>query len=189
MAERDGGGATAGGRRASIVAAARALLEDEGADGLTMRRLAERLGIQAPSLYKHFPGKAALEAAIVSAALEEQAVAFEEALAGAPADPLAALARAYRAHALAHPHLYRLVNAQALPRDLLPDGLEARAAAPLVAAAGGAPGAARAAWAFAHGMVMLELDGRFPPDADLDQAWGVGIAAFRPAPRARARRR
>jgi hypothetical protein len=30
-------------------------------------------------------------------------------------------------------------------------------------------------------MVMLELDQRFPPDADLDAAWRAGIAAFQPA--------
>jgi hypothetical protein len=27
-------------------------------------------------------------------------------------------------------------------------------------------------------MVILELDGRFPPDADLDSAWRTGLAAF-----------
>ena len=37
-----------------------------GPDALTMRRLAERLGIRAPSLYKHLPDKAALEAAIIA---------------------------------------------------------------------------------------------------------------------------
>jgi hypothetical protein len=30
-------------------------------------------------------------------------------------------------------------------------------------------------------MVMLELDQRFPADADLDAAWLAGIAAFQPA--------
>ena len=64
-----------------------------------------------------------------------------------------------------------------LPRDRLPDGLEARAAAPLVRAAGDED-RARALWAFAHGMVTLELAGRFPPDADVDAAWQTGIAAF-----------
>jgi hypothetical protein len=29
-------------------------------------------------------------------------------------------------------------------------------------------------------MVILELDRRFPPDADLDAAWRAGIAAFQP---------
>jgi len=35
-------------------------------------------------------------------------------------------------------------------------------------------------WAFAHGMVSLEIDGRFPPQADLDEAWRAGLAAFAP---------
>lgn len=30
-------------------------------------------------------------------------------------------------------------------------------------------------WAFAHGMVSLEIDSRFPPGADLDSAWRAGI--------------
>lgn len=32
---------------------------------------------------------------------------------------------------------------------------------------------ARAAWAWAHGLVILEIAQRFPPDADLDAAWAV----------------
>ena len=34
-------------------------------------------------------------------------------------------------------------------------------------------------WAFAHGMTILELNGRFPPGADLDAAWATGMRAFR----------
>ena len=64
-----------------------------------------------------------------------------------------------------------------LPRDLLPEGLEARAAAPLMRAAGD-PDLARAVWAFAHGMVVLELAGRFPPDAELERAWAKAVEAF-----------
>ena len=43
-------------RAESIVAAALDILESEGREGLTMRHLAEAVGIRAPSLYKHFPG-------------------------------------------------------------------------------------------------------------------------------------
>jgi hypothetical protein len=38
---------------------------------------------------------------------------------------------------------------------------------------------ARAVWVFAHGMVVLELAERFPPDADLDAAWRAGITVLR----------
>jgi AcrR family transcriptional regulator len=211
---RPGPGVTRSARAREVVAEGRRLLEEEGTGALTMRRLAERLGIQAPSLYKHLPDKTALEAAIIATGMEEAAAAFEAAVAGMPGaggpdgaggsgaggaggsggvdvaggvdvlgggnEALLALAAAYRGFALAHPHLYRLMHNGPLPRQHLPPGLEERTAAPLLRATGSRP-RARAVWAFAHGMVMLELDQRFPPDADLDAAWRAGIAAFQTA--------
>jgi AcrR family transcriptional regulator len=165
-------------RAREIVAAARAILEDEGIDALTMRHIAERLGIRAPSLYKHFPDKQALEAAIISAAFEEQAELFERVVEEGD-DPLGALGAAYRSYALAHPHLYRLMTDQELRRDLLVPGVEERAGRVVYRAAGEDADRARAAWAFAHGMSLLELTNRFPPGADIDAAWREGIGAFR----------
>ncbi len=165
-------------RAQEIVEAARVLLEEEGPDAVSMRRVAERLGIRAPSLYKHLPDKAALEATLISDGFAEQAANFEDAVRGAD-DPLLAIATAYRDFARARPHLYRLMTERPLARDRLVPGVEARAAAPLIEAVGGDPALARAAWAFAHGMAILELNGRFPPDADLDQAWRRGLDAFR----------
>ena len=165
-------------RAREIVAAAREILDDEGLEALTMRRIAERLGIRAPSLYKHFPDKAALEAAIISAAFEEQAEVFEQAVDGS-AEPLADIAAAYRRFARAHPQLYRLMTDRELRRDLLVPGVEARAGRTIYEAAGRDPDRARAAFAFAHGMTLLELTNRFPPGADVDAAWTAGIDAFR----------
>lgn len=169
-------------RLTEIVEAARELLESQGPGGLTMRAIADRLGMRAPSLYKHVADKDELEALLIAEALREQGGEMHEAIADLPSRPsrkakLAALARAYRAWALAHPHLYRLATEGVLPRERLPEGLESWAAEPLVVAAGG-EARARAAWAFAHGMTVLELDGRFPPDADLDAAWSEGIASL-----------
>jgi AcrR family transcriptional regulator len=166
-------------RAREIVAVALELIEEEGPSGLSMRRLAERLGIRAPSIYKHLADKEALEAAIISAGFESQADAFEEAVHEA-ADPLGAIAIAYRRFATARPHLYRLMTGRELRRELLAPGAEERAARALLGAVGGDADRARAAWAFAHGMTILELDRRFPPDADLDAAWQQGLSAFRP---------
>lgn len=173
---------TARGRE--IVVAARELLDEHGAEALTMRRLAGRLGIRAPSLYKHLPDKTAVEAAVIATGLEDLAVALETAVESAhdtAAEPLTALATAYREFALAHPHLYLLMTNRPLPREHLPAGVEDRAAAPVLRAAGDLT-RARALWAFAHGMVVLELARRFPPDADLGAAWRAGIAAFQRPP-------
>jgi len=43
--------------RGGIARVALALLEEVGLDGLTVRRLAERLGVQNPALYRHFRNK------------------------------------------------------------------------------------------------------------------------------------
>ncbi|MFI6587274.1 TetR/AcrR family transcriptional regulator [Embleya sp. NPDC050493] len=183
-------------RAREIVGAARDLLEVEGPEAVSMRRIAERIGIKAPSLYKHFPDKSAVENALIAQGMAELAEALEAVEAGvAPTARVApggggvadvvrgegaivALAGAYRAYALAHPHLYRLMSGQPLDRAALPAGLEDRAAGPLVRAVGGDTDAARAVWGFAHGMVTLELAGRFPPEADLSGAWAQGCAAF-----------
>jgi AcrR family transcriptional regulator len=172
-----------GPRVRDVVAAARQILEREGPEGLTMRRLAEHLGIKAPSLYKHVDGKEELEALLMTEAFRELGRELHNAAGslrkgGSRKRALAELGRAYRRWAIAHPHLYRLVTGGPLPRERLPEGLEAWTAEPVVSAAGGDPDRARAAWAFAHGMTILELDGRFPPDADLDAAWASGIAAL-----------
>ena len=159
-------------RAREIVATARELLEAEGPEALSMRRIADRLGIKAPSLYKHLPDKQALEAALISTGFEEMAAAADD------AHDLASVAAAYRGYAKAHPHLYRLMTDKPLDRERLTPGAEDRAAAAITAAVGGDESRARAAWAFAHGMTILELDNRFPPGADLDAAWAAGIAAF-----------
>ncbi|MBE2316540.1 WHG domain-containing protein [Solirubrobacter sp. CPCC 204708] len=162
-------------RQREILAAARALLAAEGEAALTVARIAQALSIKAPSLYKHFAGKRAIEVGLIAQGFAEQAEALERV-----GTDLVELGRVYRAFALREPALYRLMTDGPLPRAELPDGLEARTAAPLVAAVGGDPDRARAAWAFAHGMVTLELAGRFPPHADLDEAWRVGLSAFAP---------
>ena len=161
-------------RAGQAVEAARVLLEQEGREAMSMRRVAERIGIRAPSLYKHVPDKAELELRLVAQGLAEVAAA----LAAAGPDP-ARLAAAYRAWAVAHAGLYALMTAEPLPRDRLPPGLEAAAADPLLSAFGDEH-VARAVWASAHGLVTLELAGRFPPEADLDAAWAAMVAAYAP---------
>ncbi|WP_261556582.1 TetR/AcrR family transcriptional regulator [Frankia tisae] len=166
-------------RVGEIITAAREVLEQEGAAALTMRRLGELLGIRAPSLYKHLAGKTQLEAMLVDAALVEtgdllHGVVDRADAAGVLGDLLAA----YRAHARAQPNLYRLVTAGPLRRDQLTAGVEDWAGEPFYRATG-EPYLAQALWAAAHGTVILELDGRYPPGSDLDRTWAALTAAFR----------
>jgi len=159
-------------RQLEVLGAARGLLDSEGVEVLTLGRVARALGIKTPSLYKHFTGKRQLEALLIADGLEACAEALEAAEPG-----LESIAAAYRRFALEHPQLYRLMTDRPLPRDELPSGLEERAAAPLLRALGD-PDLARAAWGHAHGMVQLELAGRFPAGADLGPAWSKAIRAL-----------
>lgn len=55
-----------GQRRAEVLQAAIELLDEVGLDGLTMRLLASRLGVQAGALYRHYSSKQALLDAMVA---------------------------------------------------------------------------------------------------------------------------
>jgi AcrR family transcriptional regulator len=167
-----------GGRAEQIVAAARELLDEAGIEALTMRRIADRLGIRAPSIYKHIPDKQTLENVLISNGFEESADVFAHAVNNAGDDPVMALGQAYRAFAREHPHLYRLMTERELDREHLTPGAEEASARPLVEALAGDADLARATFAFAHGMTILELNGRFPPGADLDAAWSLGLGAL-----------
>ncbi len=165
-------------RVVETVAAARRVLEGEGAGALTMRRLAEELHIQAPSLYKHFSGKADVEMALIEDAMFDIGDVTHRALhEQTTLSPLANLLASYRAHCLSHPNLYRLATGGSLSRDSLPAGLEEWAGNPWYVVTGD-PSLAQALWSYAHGMVILELDERYPPGSDLDSTWRAGATAF-----------
>jgi len=166
-------------RAGQIVAAARGLLEREGPEALTMRRVGEELGIRAPSLYKHLTSKKAIEVALIEEAFRDIGAALHAALDGLD-NPLHAtrnLLATYRRSGLAQPNLYRLATSGRLPREDLTPGLEEWAGEPFLLATG-EPHLAQALWSFAHGMVILEIDGRYPRHSELDKTWEAGAAAF-----------
>jgi AcrR family transcriptional regulator len=160
-------------RRDEILDVAVAVLEEQGPDAVTMRELAARMGIRAPSLYKHVRDKDDILAGLQERALIDMARHLADAEPG-----LGALAGAYRSWAMAHPRLYEVATRRPLARELIAPGIESAAAAPIVAAAGGDEHLARALWALAHGLVDLELSNRFPPGADLDATWRKALTGF-----------
>ncbi len=176
---------TRGSRASEIIAAGRRLLEAQGPDALTMRNLGAELGVQAPSLYKHLSGKHVIELALVDAGMSEIGRVLHDAVHSPwPHGPIASVLAAYRDYALAHPNLYRLATGSTIPRGTTTPGLEEWAGNPFFLATGD-PHVAQALFSFAHGTVILELDGRFPADHDLRQTWAAGADAFTAACRAR----
>lgn len=161
-----------------IVTVARAVLDAEGADAVTMRRIAADLGIRAPSLYKHLDGKVAIEVLLAEDALVEVGTALHAAVVRpGRRGEVAAVAATYRAYGRTHPNLYRLVTGPTFPRAELSAGVEDWAGEPFLLATGDAH-RGQALWAWAHGMVSLEIDERFTPGSDLDRTWAEGVRVF-----------
>ncbi|WP_394618052.1 TetR/AcrR family transcriptional regulator [Lentzea sp. JNUCC 0626] len=92
---------------ATITAAGAALADEIGFAELTMGKLAERLGVRAPSLYKHVASQDDLNRRIGALAYAEMADALGAATQGrAGRDALAAAAHALRDFVIAHPGRY-----------------------------------------------------------------------------------
>jgi TetR/AcrR family tetracycline transcriptional repressor len=103
--------------RQRIVGEAVALLDADGLEGVTLRKLAQRLGVQAPTLYWHLPNKAALVTAIAEEILEQQFPASGLRPPGPDQrwqDWLTDLAQRLRRALLAHPDGARIVSASQL---------------------------------------------------------------------------
>lgn len=99
--------------REEILAAAEDLLARSGSeDAVSIRAVAEAVGVTAPSIYRHFPDKAHLIFEVCARRFEEmdrQVVTPILAAAHDPVEALVELARAYVRFGLDHPEHYRVM--------------------------------------------------------------------------------
>ncbi len=188
--------------RARATAAAMKLFAAHGYDGVTMRALADELGVSAMTSYRYLRGKDELFALVRAEAFRR----FGDALAasaGRVTDPIQRLLRLKRAYiqfALDEADAYRIMfeirtpdGEAATPADAAVDRESKRAFGFLhdaVAAAvqggalaGDALAIARLLWASTHGLVSLYLAGRLSLRA-LEQLAAVDheLAGFRTSP-------
>ncbi|KIF75354.1 TetR family transcriptional regulator [Streptomyces sp. 150FB] len=101
-----------GGRlREDIIAAAVELLDETGDErAITLRSVARRVGIAAPSIYPHFPDQPAIMLAVVRrefAELERMLLSAVERAGDDPRERLFAICDTYLAFAQSHPERYR----------------------------------------------------------------------------------
>ena len=180
--------------RAALVAAAAAIIAEEGADALTLRGVGNRVGVSRTALYRHFADKAALLATVATEGFRMLRSDLEEALLAAGSaggDPMVALSAAYIRFGSQHPPHYRTMFGPALmDKECYPDLAEAGEAAFAVLvgaiAAGQADGRfvpsnpariAQVFWSTVHGIVMLGGNGRFQ-QIDSDSAAGPSLGDF-----------
>jgi AcrR family transcriptional regulator len=94
--------------RDRIAQEALALIDEEGLEAFSMRRLGARLGVEAMALYHHFPNKGELLDAVVDRLVDE----VELPTRGAPLERLRTCIRSYRASAIRHPRAFILLAAR-----------------------------------------------------------------------------
>src|SRR5215472_11772538 len=177
---------------AAIVAAGRHLLEERGADALTMHDVAIAVGVRAPSLYKRVSGRSDLLRLILEDATDELTSALDAAArSGEPAADLRAMAAAYRRFAHSNPVTYTLMYAPSPPGATERSTRSSATLLRIVAELAGpqhALLAARTIVAWANGFITMELAGAFRLGGDVEQAWSFGLeqipAAIRHAGRA-----
>jgi AcrR family transcriptional regulator len=104
--------------RAEILQAAWELAQDQGLAGFTLRDLAERVGMRAPSLYTHFESKHAIYDAMFGQAwsdFERVALAELSELPKAPRAAIRRVARVFFDFAVANPAHHQLMNQRTIP--------------------------------------------------------------------------
>lgn len=145
---------------------AKAIIDEMGLDGLSLREVARRLGVSHYAPYKHFPSRDHLVAELIRQAFDEFAQALEHGATGADGhDALAGMGRAYVTYALRRPLEYRLMFGTSLPDPATHQGMMQSADAAfslLERALRNRPGApqevrdeALFVWSSLHGLVTI----------------------------------
>lgn len=160
-----------------ILHAARALFEREGADGVSMRRVAEKVGLTPMAIYRHFPNRDALLQRICDDSFDEIARHWSARNRGGdPLTRIVALQELYLDYALAYPHLFdHAFSARRKAARRYPDDFRARRSPTLNEVADAVVAAQTAGllkpddawevaltlWAHSHGLIALYRAGRF----------------------------
>ena len=160
-----------------VVRAGAEIADQRGYDQLTLGLVAERLGVRAPSLYKHVEGLSDLQHRIATLAMTELGETARDAVAGrAGRDALGALAWAVRGFVAAHPGRYMAtIGAEPTGPD---DPLLAASTRVIEVISAVLRGyrigdeamvhAIRAVRCTLHGFAMLQATNGFQWDADID---------------------
>jgi AcrR family transcriptional regulator len=95
--------------RAALLKVATAEIERVGYESLSLRELAEKLGVSRAAPYRHFADRRALLAAIAAEGLDELTAIHRKAAGKTPLARLVAAGRGYLAFAAQRPQLFRLM--------------------------------------------------------------------------------
>jgi AcrR family transcriptional regulator len=165
-----------------VVSAAAELINAEGLDALNLHRLADRLGVQTPSLYNHVDGFAGLRRDLALLSVRSLGDRMANAALGkSGSEAIMAVAQAYRDYIKAAPGLYAAslwVNHATVQEDAELQAAEERVVQVTLAviASFGIAGedalhAVRGLRSVVHGFATLEMAGGFGLPLDCDESF------------------
>jgi len=164
-----------GNLRQAILETARSLLEEAGPGGLSLREIARRLDVSAPSAYHHFASLDAIAVALAEQGFDELTERLKAAT-GNLDGRLGPAGAAYISFARANPGLYRLMFGEGFQmiskKNLAVRSLRQRAYATLsedLRKRLPEPDVSTAAlflWSLVHGLALLMIDGQLDAAAD-----------------------
>ncbi|WP_019629309.1 TetR/AcrR family transcriptional regulator [Actinomadura atramentaria] len=96
------------------------LLDESGADAVTVREVARRAGVSPSAPFRHFPDRAALLAAVTEAVAVDFTRIYTAAVDSDDPLPFRALGRAFVHYALDHPHRFALLRGAVFNADRAP---------------------------------------------------------------------
>jgi AcrR family transcriptional regulator len=172
--------------RLTIVETARQMIEAEGAENLSLHRLAAALKVRAPSLYRYVDSKAELLRAVNTNTMQHLAASLgaSVAISEDPSTRIIRMARAYRDFTHANPATYQMAFGASPPEARPDSALIEKLALPLqgvfadLIGEGDALPALRGMWAMIHGFVMLELNGQFRRGGNMDAVYEQVILVY-----------
>ena len=174
--------------RDSIIQQAHALVEADGADALSLGKLAKALGVKAPSLYRHVGNKDQLLQAVNVRTLEQLFAQINDTLSRQDASDantkLLAIAKAYRQFALAHAHLYHLFSTSQQGSGRPDEALLVQLILPIETLMSELSGEAKSLTALRgllaqiHGFILLELNQQLQRGGDLNDVFEETIRAY-----------
>lgn len=166
-----------GNLREALIDGACQQIEQEGVTALNLSKLAQKIGVSQPAVYRHFPNKQALAINVAQRGFEQLAKALQKTTQNVESDAfkcIRAITKAYVEFALFHPEIARMMfSMKERVTDPALQKASSSAAVPIFRIVEAAHSydnlrnnnvvqAVRIIWATIHGLAMLLMDEQIP---------------------------
>ena len=169
-----------------ILVIAQEMLESDGIDGLSLHKIAAKLKVKTPSLYRYIQNKEDLLRQLRRTTMTEltSGIMANARIAGEPKETLLEMAIAYRAYALQHPRQYELAFSVNIPISAAEEMKNEQLVEPIQQLVTALTGDAqsltmlRGLLAILHGWILLEISEQFRRGGNLESEFQAVVEHY-----------